>query len=477
MLNLRIKPTLYGHILSEKGEDLRRWGDDQPVQIGAGFEEFKGWACAFSEEIPRGNSEQYHGRLFAGHYLPGIDSTDPSYGDRNERIFEFFSFNSRQNPYFGGRRVPEDYRQPFTKPHFSDGSMGKSDPTLMPQLHDPRFPSLPFIRLLDYARKDLKNRPEYENLYEVWHSDDTTFLYDGYAQNNYIKAMVSRREYLEKRHQFNIARSGPFLARWPKLLDSWVGLLPSVEEIESFGTPMAFGNYVPQMAAIQRRFKIAESWNTMSDVLIEKQLDASQGLSISRSDTQDARFMGIWGNEMNPSMLKWYLYVAQIPVFWVHYRMDPDEPELPPNVPKFVNLIEGTAMSSYLVEARSFKLRDAAGRPTYYQTVFVDEAAVSLKASQIAVRNTRSFSTEESSIVISSGPVAATDTVAAADTVAATDRQKAGVLELSDYMSVLKLGLKKMSIIEEAIDLDEDEEIEIIETVRKFLTGSITACY
>lgn len=44
-------------------------------------------------------------------------------------------------------------------------------------------------------------------------------------------------------------------------------------------------------------------------------------------------------------------------------------------------------------------------------------------------------------------------------------------------MSVLKLGLKKMSIIEEAIDLDEDEEIEIIETVRKFLTGSITACY
>jgi len=44
-------------------------------------------------------------------------------------------------------------------------------------------------------------------------------------------------------------------------------------------------------------------------------------------------------------------------------------------------------------------------------------------------------------------------------------------------MSVLKLGLKKMSIIEETIDLDEDEEIEIIETVRKFLTGSIAACY
>jgi len=100
---------------------------------------------------------------------------------------------------------------------------------------------------------------------------------------------------------------------------------------------------------------------------------------------QDARFIGIWVNEMNPSMLKWYLYVAQIPVFWVHYRMDPDEPELPPNVPKFVDLIEGTAMSSYLFEARSFKLRDAVGRSGYYQTVFVDEAAVSLTASKIAV--------------------------------------------------------------------------------------------
>ncbi|KAE9386216.1 hypothetical protein BT96DRAFT_949267 [Gymnopus androsaceus JB14] len=148
------------------GMDLHCW-EEEPVQIGAGFLNMTGVDISFSEEIPRGTPEQYYGRLFIGNHKPNVE---PCVASR-DATFEIFSYNSRQNPYYRGRHKPEDYWKPFTSPTFTDGSMGKTDPTLMPQFYDRRFPSLPFVRLLEYAEKDLLKCPEYENLYEVWQSE------------------------------------------------------------------------------------------------------------------------------------------------------------------------------------------------------------------------------------------------------------------------------------------------------------------
>jgi len=120
-------------------------------------------------------------------------------------------------------------------------------------------------------------------------------------------------------------------------------------------------------------------------------------------------------------------------------------------------------MTSYLAEAHSFKLVDAAGNRGYFHTQYTDESYVNKGLATTAIRNTRSFPSEDSSIVVSSGPVA-------------TNKQKTGLLELSHYMNVLKLGLKKIRIVAEE-DVDSNMEIEIVENVSKFLTGSAAPCY
>ncbi|KAE9383881.1 hypothetical protein BT96DRAFT_1008681 [Gymnopus androsaceus JB14] len=435
----------YRHLPSDAGEDLRRW-EDEPVQVGAGFLTLTGIDCSFSEEIPRGTREQYHGRLFTGNRFPdAIKPSDP--GDRNEMAFEIFSYNSLQNLYYGGRRVLEDYRKPFTNPIFTDGSMGKSDPTLMPLFYDQRFPSLLFVRLLKYAQKDLLKRPEYENLYDVWQSDNSLdwIHHDGYAQARYLLALMDRRDSLESQYEVNMFRSnGSVLERWPNLVESWESLLPSYQEIETLGTPMSFPTYIPKMAAIQRRFKIAESWNTMSEILIEKRVDASRHLSVARSKLQDGRFLGIWGNGMDPRKLKWYLYVAQVPIFWLHRSVPPEELTLPSDMPKFVNLIEGTAMSSYLANAQAWRTMDAAGTEGFFKTEFVDERCVNPR--NTGNSNTRSFPSPEPLLTVS-GPVHA------------TNAQESRMMDLSRYMSALGLGLKKIVL---DIDDEDEDEIEIV---------------
>ncbi|KAE9409066.1 hypothetical protein BT96DRAFT_932332 [Gymnopus androsaceus JB14] len=142
----------YKHLPSDAGEDLCHW-EDEPVQVGTGFLTLMGINCLFSEEIPRSTREQYHGRLFTGNCFP--DAIKPSNpGDRNKMAFKIFLYNSLQNPYYGGRCMPKDYRKPFTSPIFTDGLMGKSDPTLMPLFYNQCFPSLPSVCLLKYAQKD-----------------------------------------------------------------------------------------------------------------------------------------------------------------------------------------------------------------------------------------------------------------------------------------------------------------------------------
>ncbi|KAE9396321.1 hypothetical protein BT96DRAFT_996816 [Gymnopus androsaceus JB14] len=284
----------------------------------------------------------------------------------------------------------------------------------MPQFYDRRFPSLPFVRLLEYAEKDLLKRPEYKNLYEVWQSESRDLLTDGFAQKQYLNTLIFRRGQSEKQYNQSISQSNnPVLERWLKFVHSWESLLPSVEEICNLGTLMSFSTYVPKMAAIQRRFKIAESWTTMSDVLIQKQVDTGWHLSVTQCKMQDEHFMGIWGNGMDLQMLKWYLYVAQVPVFWLHWRAPDSDEELPSDILKFMNLIEGTAMSSYLADAQNLKIMNAAEPP-----------------------------------LIASDPVPATNT------------PKTGLMDLSCYMSALELGVKR--IVLEINDEDEDDEIEIV---------------
>ncbi|KAE9383823.1 hypothetical protein BT96DRAFT_951012 [Gymnopus androsaceus JB14] len=379
---------------------------------------------SFSEEIPRGTPEQYYGRLFIGNHKPNVE---PCVASRDV-TFEIFLYNSRQNPYYGGRRKPEDYRKPFTSPTFTDG--------------------LPFVCLLEYAEKDLLKRPEYENLYEVWQSESRDLLTDGFAQKRYLNALIFRRGQLEKQYNQSISQSNnPVLERWPKFVHSWESLLPSVEEICDLGTLMSFSTYVPKMAAIQRRFKIAESWTTMSDVLIQKQVDAGRHLSVTRSKMQDERFMGIWGNGMDLQMLKWYLYVAQVPVFWLHWQAPDSDEELPSDIPKFMNLIEGTAMSSYLADAQNLKIMNAAGDLAFFQTEFLDESIVKCRNLPEININTRSFPSPEPPLI-------------ASDPVPATNTPKTGLMDLSRYMSALELGVKR--IVLEINDEDEDDEIEIV---------------
>ncbi|KAE9389775.1 hypothetical protein BT96DRAFT_946623 [Gymnopus androsaceus JB14] len=350
----------YRHLPSNAGEDLCHW-EDEPVQVGAAFLTLTGIDCSFSEEIPRGTCEQYRRRLFTGNCFPdAIKPSDP--GDRNKMAFEVFSYNSLQNPYYGGRRVPEDYRKPFTNPIFTDGSMA--------------FPKSPL-------RLPLK------------------------AQ--YLLALMDGRDSLESQYEVNMFWSNSsVLKRWPNLVESWESLLPSYQEIETLGTPMSFLIYVPKMAAIQRRFKIAESWNTMSEILIEKRVDASRHLSVARSKLQDGWFLGIWGNGMDPQKLKWYLYVAQVPIFCLHRSVPPEELTLPSDMPKFVNLIEGTAMSSYLANAQAWRTMDAAGTEGFFKTKFVAESRM---------------------------------------------------MDLSHYMSALGLGVKKIVL---DIDDEDEDEIEIV---------------
>ncbi|KAE9384549.1 hypothetical protein BT96DRAFT_950480 [Gymnopus androsaceus JB14] len=201
------------------------------------------------------------------------------------------------------------------------------------------------------------------------------------------------------------------------------------------------------MAAIQRRFKIAESWTTMSDVLIQKQVDTGWHLSVTQCKMQDEHFMGIWGNGMDLQMLKWYLYIAQVPVFWLHWQVPDSNEELPSDIPKFMNLIEGTAMSSYLADAQNLKIMNAAGDLAFFQTKFLDESIVKCRNLPEININTRSFPSPEPPLIVS-------------DPVPATNTPKTGLMDLSRYMSALELGVKR--IVLEINDEDEDDEIEIV---------------
>ncbi|KAE9385206.1 hypothetical protein BT96DRAFT_1007267 [Gymnopus androsaceus JB14] len=396
----------YRHILSQLGTDLRCW-EGEPVQIGAGFLNMMGIDISFSEEIPCGTPEQYYGGLFIGNHKPNVEP----YIASCDATFEIFSYNSHQNPYYGGRRKPEDYWKPFTSPTFTDGSIGKTDPTLMPQFYDRHFPSLPF---------NTKTSMRFDNR-KVVTCLPTVSPKNGTLTPSFLGAL--------------------------KFVHSWESLLPSIEEICDLGTLMLFSTYVPKMAAIQRRFKIAESWTTMSDVLIQKQVDTGWHLSVTRCKMQDEHFMGIWGNGMDLQMLKWYLYIAQVPVFWLHWQVPDSNEELPSDIPKFMNLIEGTAMSSYLADAQNLKIMNAAGDLAFFQTKFLDESIVKCRNLPEININTRSFPSPEPPLIVS-------------DPVPATNTPKTGLMDLSRYMSALELGVKR--IVLEINDEDEDDEIEIV---------------
>jgi hypothetical protein len=294
-----------------------------------------------------------------------VSSSAPN--NNTARYYEISSYNSCQCPVYPGRRLPASYIAPFTQPVFTDGSMGKSDPTLMPQYYDESFPSLPFVLTSTWGASNTVKRPEYMDLYGVWQSDDGDgFSFcQGYAHSTYIDALVTRRQTLEKCFQ----KFHPFNTEWPGFVDSWEGLLPSDLEVRALGSIDMFASFVPKMASIQRRFKIAESWLTMAEVLQIKGIPCAKEDFPAVLRTKHDRFIGLWGNGLTkPRILWWFQYAAELPIFWIRQCSKATESaEIKWHYP-----VESSSLSSYVQSWETRRIVSQYNEEKFFSRKFED---------------------------------------------------------------------------------------------------------
>ncbi|KAJ7898781.1 hypothetical protein B0H13DRAFT_804404 [Mycena leptocephala] len=236
----------------------------------------------------------------------------------NERCFEIWSPNSKQDPYFPGPLAQVDEWGSSLRPVSEgrwDGQLGPCDPTISPQYYNSWEPWQAFI-----ARKlpDLYSTTDdpditFRPVYDVWCT--TCDSYTGKIDPTYIQTLKARHEALDQQiHQRKQLQSG----RLRRDMQNASTFFP-LSDLEELKRITRYADAVVKVRRLQRLLLKKQAWVDMA-----RAWDQSGNLTIetlrSRSPIPaDESRMGLWmnGSSISEHDFLWLLTQTDVPCFFI----------------------------------------------------------------------------------------------------------------------------------------------------------------
>lgn len=201
------------------------------------------------------------------------------------RLFEIWSPNSQQRPYYPGVRHPDHAVGLLDEVDYirCDGHLGRFDPTSCPQFFSPEKPWLGFIKgftepsLVEFSKTPME-----------WEPSGPTSL-KGYMRTDYLHRLHERQQ--------EITETMNSLARIQQVhLSLWEQRPVRDDDVlDDLTTLLTYGQAVDRMAKAHRSLKHQDAWNRMAKALL-RDFDCP----IDPSDVQvlraDESLMGVWLN-------------------------------------------------------------------------------------------------------------------------------------------------------------------------------------
>ncbi|KJA13697.1 hypothetical protein HYPSUDRAFT_59756 [Hypholoma sublateritium FD-334 SS-4] len=217
--------------------------------------------------------------------LPQFTLRSSCFVRAQHRLFEIWSPNSKQRPYYPGVRNPDHVAGLFDEDYLRcDGHLGRFDPTSCPQLFSPEKPWLGFVK--NSAEPDLV---EFSLTPLEWEPSGPGSL-RGYMGTDYLRRLHHRQQ--------EIMETMDSLARIQQVHPSIWERRPVCDDdvMDDLNTTyLSYGQAVDLMAKAHRCLKHQDAWNRMAVALlrdVEHPVDPID-IPVPRADES---LMGVWLN-------------------------------------------------------------------------------------------------------------------------------------------------------------------------------------